>query len=50
MHIKTFSEQKIKDDITNVISETKEEIKKSGTVNRWIIIVGFIEHNHCVCG
>lgn len=34
--------EKIKDDITNVISETKEEIKKSGTVNRWIIIVGFI--------
>lgn len=34
--------EKIKDDITNVISETKEEIKKTGTVNRWIIIVGFI--------
>ena len=34
--------EKIKDDITNVISETKEEIKKTGTVNRWIIIVVFI--------
>ena len=32
----------IKDNITNVISETKEEIKKSGIVNRWIIVLGFI--------
>ena len=34
--------EKIKDDITNAISETKKEIKKTGIVNRWIIIVGFI--------
>ena len=34
--------ERIKDDITNVTSETKEEIKKSGIVNRWIIIVGFV--------
>ncbi len=33
---------RIKDDITNVISEAKVEIRKSGIVNRWIIIVGFI--------
>ena len=24
------------------MSETKEDVKKSGIVNRWIIIVGFI--------
>lgn len=34
--------ERFKEDITNVISETKEEINKSGIVNRWIIIVGFI--------
>ena len=34
--------ERIKDDITYVISETKEEINKSGIVNRWIIVVGFI--------
>lgn len=32
----------IKDDITKGMSETKEEIKKTGNVNKLIVIVGFI--------